>query len=103
MTGLDTAGPRVRKTIREKTSLLPRSCALLGHLPALGVSPTCQPPATGNGSVTLISSLTPAAPVDTTARGLRAAAKSALPGLTCGDGEPAPASRAPVPPRCPHL
>src|SRR4051795_3686442 len=51
MTGLDTAGPRVGKTIREKTSLLPGSCALLGHLPALGVSPTCQPPATGNGSL----------------------------------------------------
>jgi hypothetical protein len=38
--------------IREKTSLLPRSCAPPGHLPALGVSSRpAQPPATGKGSV----------------------------------------------------
>jgi trehalose-phosphatase len=40
--------------IREKTSLLPRSCACPGHLSAVGVSPlTSQPPTTGNGSLTL--------------------------------------------------
>jgi hypothetical protein len=38
--------------IREKTSLLPRSCACPGPLPAVGVSPpTSQPSATGNGSL----------------------------------------------------
>jgi len=38
--------------IREKTSLLPRSCASFGHLPALGVSSlTCPASATGNGSL----------------------------------------------------
>src|SRR3954463_13448538 len=51
MTGADTAGPRGGKTIREKTSLLPGSCASPGHLDAVGVSLTCRPPATGNGSV----------------------------------------------------
>src|SRR4051794_38827761 len=46
------AGPRVGKTIREKTSLLPGSCAPSGHLRAVGVSPfTCPPPATGKGSM----------------------------------------------------
>src|SRR3954453_1170720 len=46
------AGPRVGKTIREKTSLLPGSCAPSGHLRAVGVSPfTSPPPATGKGSV----------------------------------------------------
>jgi hypothetical protein len=43
----------VGKTIREKTSLLPGSCAPSGHLRAVGVSPfTCPPPATGKGSLT---------------------------------------------------
>src|SRR5512135_3265534 len=52
MTGSDTAGPRVGKTIREKTSLLPRSCLVCCHLAAVGVSSdTDRPPATGNGSV----------------------------------------------------
>jgi hypothetical protein len=38
--------------IREKTSLLPRSCAGPGHLPAVGVSTlTSQPSATGTGSL----------------------------------------------------
>jgi hypothetical protein len=42
----------VGKTIREKTSLLPGSCAPSGHLRAVGVSPfTCPPPATGKGSL----------------------------------------------------
>ena len=41
--------------IREKTSLLPRSCAPVGHLAALGVSPTCQPSVTGNGSMSNFS------------------------------------------------
>src|SRR3954469_24483055 len=46
------AGPRVGKTIREKTSLLPGSCAPSGHLRAVGVSPfTSPPPATGKGSL----------------------------------------------------
>src|SRR4051812_19725646 len=40
------------KTVCEKTSLLPRSCASSRHLALVGVSaPTCQPPATGKGSV----------------------------------------------------
>ncbi len=40
------------KTICEKASLLPRSCASSRHLALVGVSgPTCQPPATGKGSV----------------------------------------------------
>ena len=40
------------KTIREKTSLLPRSCVITGHLAVLGVSLlTCGSPATGKGSV----------------------------------------------------
>src|SRR5919107_1454227 len=52
MTGSDTAGPRVGKTICERTSLLPRSCVLSGHLAAVGVSLlTCGSPATGKGSV----------------------------------------------------
>src|SRR5512135_1311296 len=52
VTGSDTAGPRVGKTIREKTSLLPRSCLVCCHLAAVGVSSdTDRPPATGNGSV----------------------------------------------------
>src|SRR3954466_6929363 len=42
----------VRLDICERTSLLPRSCAPSGHLTALGVSLTCQPSATGNGSLT---------------------------------------------------
>ena len=38
--------------IREKTPLLPRSCAFSRHLMLVGVSsPTCQPPATGKGSL----------------------------------------------------
>jgi hypothetical protein len=46
--------PRVGKTIREMTSLLPRFCAPLGHPPTLGVSRlTHQPSATGKGSVSL--------------------------------------------------
>src|SRR4051812_30918826 len=53
MTGSDTAGPRVGKTICERTSLLPRSCVLSGHLAAVGVSLlTCGSPATGKGSLT---------------------------------------------------
>ncbi len=41
------------KTVCEKTSLLPRSCASSRHLALVGVSgPTCQPPATGKGSLT---------------------------------------------------
>jgi transposase len=43
----------VGKTICERTSLLPRSCAVSGHLPAVGVSLlTCGLPATGKGSLT---------------------------------------------------
>src|SRR3954447_19835401 len=41
----------VRLDICGRTSLLPRSCAPSGHLAALGVSPTCRPSATGNGSL----------------------------------------------------
>src|SRR3954453_15631162 len=53
MTGSDKAGPRVGKTVCEKTSLLPRSCVVSGHLAAVGVSLlTCGFPATGKGSVT---------------------------------------------------
>src|SRR5215213_4722590 len=51
MTGSDTEGPRVEKTIREKTSLLPGSCAPPGHLDPAGVSLTYRPPATGYGSL----------------------------------------------------
>jgi hypothetical protein len=42
----------VGKTVCEKTSLLPRSCVVSGHLAAVGVSLlTCASPATGKGSV----------------------------------------------------
>src|ERR671921_567799 len=52
MTGSDTAGPRVGKTVCEKASLLPRSCAVSCHLAAVGVSRlTCPLPATGKASV----------------------------------------------------
>src|SRR3954469_4894924 len=52
MTGSDKAGPRVGKTICERTSLLPRSCVVSGHLAAVGVSLlTCGSPATGKGSM----------------------------------------------------
>ena len=40
------------KTVCEKTSLLPRSCVVSGHLATAGVSLlTSQPPATGKGSL----------------------------------------------------
>jgi len=46
----------VGKTIREKTSVLPRSYASSRHLALVQVSsPGCQPPATGKGSVTPVS------------------------------------------------
>jgi hypothetical protein len=41
----------VRLDICGRTSLLPRSCTPSDHLAALGVSRTCQSPATGNGSL----------------------------------------------------
>src|SRR3954471_20968883 len=43
MTGSDTAGPRVGKTIRERTSLLPGYCASSGHLATVGVSSPDRP------------------------------------------------------------
>ncbi len=42
------------KTIREKTSLPPRSCVVSRSPAAVGVSLTCQPSATGNGSLTVV-------------------------------------------------
>jgi hypothetical protein len=42
----------VGKTVCEKTSLLPRSCAVSSHLAAVSVSPlTCGSPAIGKGSL----------------------------------------------------
>jgi hypothetical protein len=42
----------VGKTVCEKTSLLPRSCAVSSHLAAVSVSPlTCGSPAIGKGSI----------------------------------------------------
>jgi hypothetical protein len=50
----------VGKTIREKTSLLPGSCASPGHPATVGVSPlTCQPPLLGKAQLPRVPSLTP--------------------------------------------
>jgi hypothetical protein len=45
----------VGKTICERTSLLPRSCVVSSHLAAVGVSLTCESPATGKGSLRHLS------------------------------------------------
>jgi hypothetical protein len=61
----------VGKTIREKTSLLPGSCAPSGHLRAVGVSPfTCPPPATGKGSMGQEGGALLQSPTDTAAAAL---------------------------------